>query len=99
MSDTQASSVIGFAAGRSTINTDAQVHSRKNVPVLFCIAIDWILNHMSINPWYQCWCTSAHRSRLRKWNCTFFVLSLPDATESLSCFKFNSSSVLGLRVS
>jgi len=60
-------------------------------PALFCVAIDWILNHMDANPGIRVYLVYADDTIL-------FATSSQSAVESLSSFQ-NAASVFGMHIS
>jgi len=66
-------------------------------PVLFCVAIDWILNHMTVRPSINIR-SSSFSDLVYADDTAFFVKNATDATDCLSSFS-HSSSVFGLHTS
>jgi len=54
-------------------------------PALFCVAIDWILNHMTVRPSINIGCSS-FSDLVYAGDTTFFLKDATDATDSLSSF-------------
>jgi len=59
-------------------------------PVLFCVAIDWILNHMTVRPSINIR-SSSFSDLVYADDTAFFVKNATDATDCLSSFSHNSS--------
>jgi len=66
-------------------------------PALFCVAIDWILNHMTMRPSINI-CSSSFSDLVYADDTAFFVKDATDTTDCLSSFS-HSSSVFGLHTS
>ena len=66
-------------------------------PALFCVAIDWILNHMDANPGIKVG-SSFFTDLVYADDTTLFATSSQSAVESLSSFQ-NAASVLGMHIS
>jgi len=67
-------------------------------PALFCVAINWILNHMSVRPSINIGSSSSSDLVYAADDTAFFVKDATNATDCLSSFS-HSSSMFGLHTS
>jgi len=67
-------------------------------PALFCVAIDWILNHMTVRPSINLLRSSSFSDLVYADDTAFFVKDATNATDCLSSFS-HSSSMFGLHTS
>jgi len=73
------------------------VKAASFAPALFCVAIDWILNHMTARPSINIG-SSSFSDLVYADDTAFFVKDATNATDCLSCFS-HSSSMFGLHTS
>ena len=85
------------AAVRAGKNKSARLETTSGVrqgcilaPALFCVAIDWILNHMTMRPSVNI-CSSSFSDLVYADDTAFFVKDTTDATDCLSSFSHSSS--------
>jgi len=89
-----------FVSGKKSARLETTSGVRQGcilAPSLFCVAVDWILNHMTVRPSINIG-SSSFSDLVYAYDTAFFIKDATDATDCLSSFS-HSSSVFGLHTS